>query len=152
MRNILYTLIQRLFSVFGLHVRRLESGVNYQSAFSEQIRLVGDDVLTIVEVGAANGRDCLTYLSTFPDAILHAFEPHPDSFKTLAEKARQNSRLVAVNKAVSSESGKMPFYLTSLTDASSLYAPQSTGSAFDKYTKSSKCVDVDVAKEVDPSS
>ena len=45
MRNKLYTLIQRVFSVFGMRLRRLESGVDYQSSFSEQIRLVGDNCL-----------------------------------------------------------------------------------------------------------
>ena len=61
MRIFSVMLAQKLFGLFGLHVRRLEKGVKIDSAMEEQLRLAGNQVQCVFEIGAADGRDCVIY-------------------------------------------------------------------------------------------
>jgi FkbM family methyltransferase len=131
----LASLAQRFFGLFGLHVSRRTRGVQLDSALEEQLRLAGDDVRVIFEVGAADGRDAAVYTARCPNADVHAFEPLPANFKKLAQRASNEPRIKAINKAVSDTNGKAEFHVTALDDASSLLAPTTTGATFDKYTK-----------------
>lgn len=136
--------IQKFFALFGLHVRRVAHGASIDSALTEQIRFVGNEARMVFEVGAADGRDSVSYLEYFPDAVLHAFEPNPQNFSKLAERGKAESRLSTNNVAVSNLAGKMPFHMTALTDASSLLTPKKTDSAFDKYSEVENIVEVNV--------
>jgi FkbM family methyltransferase len=136
--------IQRIFNFFGLHVSRRRKGVDATSAENEQIRLLGSNVRCIVEVGAADGRDTLTYSQIFPNAQIFAFEPLPENFEKLAEISRNATRITAVNMAVSDKPGKAKFNVTALPDASSLLEPNSTGSTFDRYIVPTHVMEVDV--------
>jgi FkbM family methyltransferase len=136
--------IQRVFNFFGLHVSRRQKGVNSTSAENEQLRLLGTDVRCIFEVGAADGRDALTYSKAFPEAKIYAFEPLPENFKKLAEVAKENPNIVAIKKAVSDVPGKAQFNVTALSDASSLLESNQTGSTFDRYTVPVNTIEVDV--------
>ncbi|MER9228545.1 FkbM family methyltransferase [Mesorhizobium sp. M0664] len=135
---------QRIFGMFGYHLRKLEHGVRIDDSFAEQLRLAGDAVTTIFEVGAADGRDTRTYAERCPKAIVHAFEPLPENFAKLHSIAETEPRIVPVNMAVSSKVGTSAFHIAALPDASSLFKPRSTGSTFDKYTAEIGVVDVQV--------
>jgi len=135
---------QRIFGMFGYHLRKLESGVRIDDSFDEQLRLAGGDVLTIFEVGAADGRDTSIYAQRYPRAIVHAFEPLPENFAKLQAVAEAEPRIRPENMAVSSKSGTAAFHVAALPDASSLFSARSTGSTFDKYTQKKKSIEVNV--------
>ena len=137
-------LLQSIFGLFGYHVSKRERGANPDSSLTEQFRLLGSDVSCIFEVGAANGRDTAMYADKFPRATVHAFEPLPVNFKSLAERAAQNPRIVAVNSAVSDAIGSAEFHVTNLPDASSLFAPRETGSTFDRHMTLKETITTDV--------
>lgn len=144
MRTNLVFAAQRMFGLFGYHLSRLERGVRVDNAFEEQLRLAGDAMSTIVEVGAADGRDTLEYANRCTKATIHAFEPLPANFGKLRAVAEHEPRIVPVNMAVSSKVGNASFHVTALPDASSLFNPRSTGSTFDKYTSKVETIKVDV--------
>ncbi len=129
------SLAQRFFALFGLHVSRRARGVKLNSALEEQLRLAGNNIRIIFEVGAADGRDAAIYAARCPDADVHAFEPLPANFEKLTQRAITEPRIKAINKAASDTNGVAKFHITALDDASSLLTPTSTGATFDKYIK-----------------
>ncbi|MER8421483.1 FkbM family methyltransferase [Mesorhizobium sp. M1329] len=144
MRVSLAIAAQRFFGLFGYHLRKLERGVHIDDSMEEQLRLAGDAVSTIFEVGAADGRDTGTYANRCPKATVHAFEPLPENFAKLSAVAEREPRIVPINMAVSSKEGISSFHVTTLPDASSLFSPRATGSTFDKYMLEEKVVEVNV--------
>lgn len=135
---------QRVFNMFGYHLSKLERGVRIDDSFEEQLRLAGDPIATIFEVGAADGRDTRAYAERCTKAIVHAFEPLPENFTKLRAVAEQELRIVPVNMAVSSKAGTASFHVAALPDASSLFSARSTGSTFDKYTSEKDVIEVSV--------
>jgi FkbM family methyltransferase len=127
--------VQGAFSRRGLQIRRLESGVSTTSAAGEARRLAGSDVHTIVEFGAADGRDSEAYAKEYPKARVVAVEPLPASFKKLCDRAALHKNLVAVEAAIGEVSGEATFFVASEGDASSLSKPNDTGSAFDLHAE-----------------
>src|SRR5437763_14619067 len=53
----------------------------------------------VLDVGAFDGRSAVDFLAAFPDAEIHSFEPHPESYAKL--KAIGNPRLRAYQLAIS---------------------------------------------------
>lgn len=133
---------QRVFNMFGYHLSKLERGVRIDDSFEEQLRLAGDTIATIFEVGSADGRDTRTYADRCTKAIVHAFEPLPENFAKLRNIAEHEPRIVPINMAVSSKAGTASFHVAALADASSLFRARSTGSTFDKYTSKKKIIEV----------
>lgn len=125
--------LQEQAAKMGYQIRRLERGVHLDQALEEQLRLVGDNAKAIFEVGAADGRDSVTYATRCPNATVYAYEPLQATFKKLALAASGHPRIVAIEAAVASRAGSAEFHVTALPQASSLYAPIATGSTFDKY-------------------
>lgn len=131
-------LLQRGFSLFGYRLQKLASDVDHRDHLAEQMRLarnMSGEPEVIVEIGASNGRDSLTYCETAPKATVYAFEPLPRSFSALQARTATEPRLVAINAAVSDTEGEADFFETALADASSLAKPVATHSRFDAYMK-----------------
>lgn len=127
----------------GYQIRRIEAGVSYENAYTEQARLVGHDAQTIVEVGAADGRDAEYYAELFPQARILAVEPVPESYAKLASRMSRVDRLTAVNAALTTQVGKAEFHVARLADASSLLPAKPTGSNYDEYTTSRHTIEVE---------
>jgi FkbM family methyltransferase len=128
-------LVQAAFHRFGFHIRRVEPGVSYGDPLAEIARLAGPEVRQIVEVGAADGRDTLKFAEAFPNASVVAFEPLPENYAKLAAGAAGNTRIRAIEAAMSDSCGRRAFYVTNLADASSLLRSNVTGSTFDRHTR-----------------
>jgi FkbM family methyltransferase len=128
----------------GYQISRLEAGVAVHDAAAEQFRLLGDSVATILEVGAADGRDALTYAQHYPKARVLAFEPVPESFAKLKEKAASVANLTPFELALAAQPGTQEFHLAEWEDASSLLKPLTTGATFDAYHKSKRVLPVTV--------
>jgi FkbM family methyltransferase len=135
--------VQKLFNALGFQLSRRTRGVQTDSALEEQLRLVGKNVKTIFEIGAADGRDSAVYSARCPEAKVYAFEPLPTNFEKLQSKANLEPRIIPINKAISDASGTASFHITALADASSLLQPNETGSTFDKYTTEVDCITVE---------
>jgi FkbM family methyltransferase len=135
--------VQKFFNALGFQLSRRAPGVQIDSALEEQLRLLGKDAKTIFEVGAADGRDSAIYAARCAGAAIYAFEPLPASFTKLQAIAKLESRIKAVNAAVSDKSGTAKFHVTALDDASSLLPPAKTGSTFDKYMSAVDEIEVD---------
>jgi FkbM family methyltransferase len=127
--------IQSVFGAFGLQVRRLSKGTSVENAESELFRLAGDNVKTVVEFGAADGRDTEALARRFTKARVFGIEPVPESFKRLVARTSLVSNLVALEAAVGSSSGETTLFISSEADASSIFRPVKTGSAFDKHAE-----------------
>lgn len=137
-------LIQKGFNSIGLQVRRVDYGVDYVNPYTEQVRLLKSQAVeTIIEVGAADGRDSLHYAELFPEARIFAFEPIPSSFEQLAAKAKAHgNRIVPCNSAMSDAVGSATFHLAEWPDASSLLSVNQTGSTFDQYNATRTSIQV----------
>ena len=143
MNLFLKTSIQKVFNALGYQLRKADNGVSYTDPYQEQKRILQNTpVNTIFEVGAADGRDCILYTTIFPYARVFAFEPLPDSFLKIEEKAKINKSIIPFNVAVSSQKGIANFYKTELEDASSLLQSQVTNSTFDVYQKIKGIIEV----------
>lgn len=93
-------------------------------------------VRTILDVGANNGDYAAHLLRMFPLARLLAFEPLPDAYGELAQKAALDDRIIPFNMALSDVSGQVEFHRSSYGPSSSLLdmglihkqlAPKSSG-------------------------
>lgn len=142
MKIFIVTYLQKIFNFFGIQVQRKNKNVNIDSALEEQLRLAGKNIKCIFEVGAADGRDCLTYAARCPDATIFAFEPLPQNFDKLKNNTSNEPRIITTNAALSNTSGTSSFYITALDDASSLLPSKKTNSTFDKYMASKSTIDV----------
>jgi FkbM family methyltransferase len=137
-------LVQGVANRFGFHIRRIDRNVSVEDAYREQVRLLKGEGDVVFEVGAFDGRDAVRYAELFPRAKVYAFEPVPESFALLQEKARQTASIVPINVALSDHVGTASFHLSNWVDASSLLRPAVTGSTFDKYQESHRTIAVSV--------
>ena len=144
MRFVLLNTIQKLFRLLGLQIRRVNKNISFEDAMVEQLRLAGPDIATIVEIGAANGRDTLAYADKAPTAKVFGYEPLPSNFNSLVKAVAGHERIQAFNLALSDYQGEAEFFETALKDASSLLKPKFLGATFDKYIKEVDCHQVAV--------
>lgn len=79
----------------------------------------------IVEAGAHIGRDTIKMKKKWPDCTIHAFEPAPELFVTLKQKTASLSNIHCYPYALSNNTEKRLFYLSSgrSTATSSLFKP-----------------------------
>ena len=134
--------IQSALNRFGYQIRRLDRDVDLADADAEQRRLLNGEARTILEVGAADGRDAARYADDFPDAQVYAFEPVPESFERLRARTEANPRLHAIHCALGSRRGIASFNVANWLDSSSLLPPRVTGSSFDAYHAVTKTIEV----------
>ena len=69
------------------------------------------EITCAFDVGAHKGQTAEAFLAAFPRAIVHSFEPHPNSFACLQQL--QSDRLHAHRLAVSDACGRAPFFVLS---------------------------------------
>jgi FkbM family methyltransferase len=71
----------------------------------------GEVVRCVFDIGAHTGETAQAYLAAFPEAAVHAFEPHPNSFACVAQLA--SPRLHAHRLAASNRCGEAEFFVFS---------------------------------------
>lgn len=110
-------------------------------------------IRTVFDIGAHVGQTARGFLDAFPNAQVHSFEPHPNSFACIG--AIKSDRLRAHNVAMSDKCGKADFFvLSDVADPAeavaasmnnSLVQERQFGLVEGNYTKSIKvdCVTVD---------
>lgn len=69
-----------------------------------------DDVRTILDVGANLGAASVLFACHYPDAIVHAFEPGPDTFDLFVKNTAPFPSVVPHNFGLFDETDKRPLY------------------------------------------
>ncbi len=83
----------------------------------------------ILDVGAHQGQTTQSYRRLFPKAVIHAFEPAPDTFAQLSATLAGDPGSTAVPLALSDSNGEQWFHVYGKTDMNSLLplaAPRGT--------------------------
>jgi FkbM family methyltransferase len=88
-------------------------------------------VRAIIDAGAHTGRLARRFLAAFPQATVHAFEPHPESWRALCTLASSSGgRLIPIQAAVGEHSGTAEFNLGARPETSSLLPRPAEGKAY----------------------
>lgn len=104
----------------------------------------GRKVRTIFDIGANIGHMAEIMRGYFPDAVIHAFEPFPDSFEKLQTTASSLKNVVVNELAIGAEKSTTTFFVNAKVDTNSLLAPQKTGLSSDKHCENVKNINVKV--------
>lgn len=84
----------------------------------------------IFDVGANKGDTAADYLSLFPGASVHCFEPFPDTLDLLGQRFAGNKHITIVPKAVSTEIGTTAFFVNHSSATNSLLPQAAEDSRF----------------------
>ncbi|MFA6442704.1 MAG: FkbM family methyltransferase [Sterolibacterium sp.] len=87
-----------------------------------QTGLVRRSDAMIFDVGANIGSSSVTYRQMFPDATIHAFEPHPQVFDRLRQQFVDDRKVIVNNCGVADRSGSLQFNLANDLGSSSFLA------------------------------
>lgn len=89
-----------------------------------------DDPLVCVDVGANEGQTIQRILAEFPRAVVHSFEPSPETFARLQALFASEPRAHLHQLACGSTSGTIDFHVTKNHWCSSVLAPSDLGKRF----------------------
>ncbi len=90
------------------------------AASTEHSRVPFGDAATVIDVGANGGQFVLFALERFPQATVHAIEPHPGAFARLLGAVGTDPRVRLYPTAVGRESTETTLFLSQEDDSSSL--------------------------------
>jgi FkbM family methyltransferase len=82
--------------------------------------LSGHATTTIFDCGASVGTFTTAILREFPNATVHAIEPHPSSVKQLHKSFNENTRVIIERAEVGDFNGVSSFQINHLPQTSSL--------------------------------
>jgi FkbM family methyltransferase len=113
--------LRAAFEKAGYDVRRRRPPVWGEAAFHDQEQLLAAaPVRTILDVGAHFGESAQTYRALFPHAVIHAFEPAPQSYQHLAQQFADDERVSAHPVAVADRPGQQRLYVNAVEVTNSL--------------------------------
>jgi FkbM family methyltransferase len=115
--------VRRMLESAGYRVYHrdvLPYGIEYMHDIDRLGRIWNAPIRTFFDIGANIGQTSGLALSTFRDAQVFAFEPHPATFSKLVQCLGQHPRLAAYNVAISNASGNVPFFQYSSSTLNSL--------------------------------
>lgn len=116
--------VYRMFRALGIKVER------YRDPLDELKALAGSDVARVIDGGAFKGTVSQDFLTMFPDAEVHAFEPQSDLYANLAAISENESRWQVHNLALSDSEGEAEFHVPAAAFTASLLTPDAAfGSA-----------------------
>jgi FkbM family methyltransferase len=120
-------LIKRTAQSFGYDIVRLapppKTSAEIQAALLP-------DAAVIFDVGAHIGRTAKEYRSLFPRALIYAFEPSPETFKTLKAALPGDPLFRPQNIALSDAAGHLAFNINKSTASSSLLPTAGASSSY----------------------
>lgn len=77
----------------------------------------------IFDGGANTGQSIQKYKATFPNSVIHSFEPNPETFKILKNNWGDKNNIFLYPCGLNSRAGSFPFHATRVSEASSLLQP-----------------------------
>jgi FkbM family methyltransferase len=105
----------------------LPLGIDYLWDIQRMAATHGIKVGCALDIGAHAGETAVKFLTSFPDAEIHSFEPHPDSFAFL-EKV-QSKRFHSHQLAMSNKRGRANFFVYREHEGDSPTAPASANNS-----------------------
>lgn len=141
--------INKIVGKFGVEVhgkgylQSLAKAEFKQDCFDIQKQLINIKNPIIFDVGANRGNVVEKYLLKFPFAIIHAFEPFPESFTTLKNRFQNNPNVSCIPKAVASSKGIKEFFVNKNVDTNSLLKPTVTGLSSDEQVKNISSIQIE---------
>lgn len=142
--------INKYLRKFGVELH----GVNYLQALAKgdfkknELDFIqdyyGTKKITIYDVGANRGLMIDEFLSHFPAAAVHAFEPFQQFAEMLTEKHRGNHNITINQTGISNEAGTLTFNVNKSIDTSSFLSSKKTGLNSDAQVETITKVEVPV--------
>lgn len=121
------------FEIHGIgYVEKLRNSTNDKDEWKKQQELLNGKADTIFDVGANIGTSATNYLSIFPKATIHSFEPFPQACQSFKERHQNNTQVKLNEVALSSAIGTASFNVNKKTDTNSLLKSKKIGIASDK--------------------
>ena len=117
MRKLLKSAIRRIRKR-----RNLRLGLKSRDPFVITRELVGTDAAMIFDVGAHVGLAATRYRELFPQAMIHSFEPFPESFAVLQSNVRSLAPIELHATAVARSKGQAEFSVNQNSATNSLLA------------------------------
>ncbi len=74
----------------------------------------------ILDLGANEGQSTREFLELYPEAIIHAFEPAPDTFVKLQKNIGDKPNVKLLNQAIGAKTGMATFHINSYNQTNSL--------------------------------
>ena len=88
----------------------LKRGRKAEYAPPPEAKLRAKDLRTVLDIGANIGISALYFAATFPNAVVHAFEPDPANCAVLADNARAQLRIRVHPFALGAEDGELQLF------------------------------------------
>lgn len=107
---------------------------------------LGFNFNTIIDVGAAVGEYSKAANFIFPNAMIFAFEPIPESFEKLKNLSKEIKNIEFFNLALSDEEGLAEFHLNEFSFSSSLLKMTNTHKKIFPFTQNETNIKVDTNK------
>ena len=101
----------------AIQLTRLVGRMGAQNMLQSELIPSGD--IVIFDVGANNGSSSEEFRRLFPNATIHAFEPHPDAFAELRQKFFGDIKVIGNNCGVADCPGTLHFNITNQSGSSS---------------------------------
>ncbi len=131
------------FEIHGTgFIQALKKSSFKDDPFQRQKELIGTDRPVIFDIGANRGDITDVYLNLFPRAIIHAFEPFPESFKILQNRFLDKPSVHCHNLAISESNDEKEFYVNRNVDTNSLLKPRRAGLSSDSQVINEKVIRV----------
>jgi FkbM family methyltransferase len=120
MRTVTKPVKRLLESVFNV---RIYSTRPHGRDDCHDIQGTGLAIRTILDVGAHIGESALKFITAFPDATIHSFEPVTSTFDLLRHSVSGYANIHCHQLALGRAAGSAPIYLTQHSSMSSLARP-----------------------------
>jgi FkbM family methyltransferase len=93
-----------------------------------------EDLKIVFDVGAHEGTLTKAMHEEFPNILIYAFEPFPNSYKKLSELAETSTNIKSFPFALSSSSENRDFFVNNFSETNSLLPSKKVGSVIDELT------------------
>jgi len=111
--------IRTCANALGIDVTRYRPDRPGRNAFHDMKRFITTDTPLVFDVGANIGQSVRKFRRYFPQSVIHAFEPGPNTFKTLCHETQNSTDLHLWNVALGASLGELPLLENSYSDMSS---------------------------------
>lgn len=129
LRRLIRRFVDQLVRRFGWQLERQFTFGQNLLADAKTIR-GSDHFETIFDVGANRGQTTARFLTAFPHATVHSFEPFSESYEALQNSLRGSARCVAINKALAETAGTSTLYLNADPETNALFPNAAAADSF----------------------
>ena len=148
MKNLIKRVARRVFGISGKKVpanhSRLTTHKFVPDANQKFLWIQQLEIKTVLDIGAHEGKTAIQFLSLFPDANIHSFEPIPECYSKLVEKTKNEKRCKTYNLAIGETGGTIEFHQSSYSPSSSILPMAKAHEEAFPFTEGGKKVSVNV--------